>query len=329
MEDLRLTSEFWVELADAHAAALEDHGFGVMKRVQALRYFTWQWSPGRLRQSHQARYLLRHVPLPTVVKAAIQRADLSQAAWAPVGWGRLERWTYVFASRLIWAVAERQGSARVLALAEPGLGAPFPVPWAGRLISQDLGNTALEVGTMLEALGGKEPARILEVGAGYGRTAHALLSLFPRAAYTIVDIPPALEISRWYLTNLFPDRDLTFVDARVADPVEDFDLALTISSLAEMTSAETARYLALFERLAAPGAVVYLKQWAHWLNPVDGVQFVFDDHAPPGGTLLLRRRAPIQTAFLEAAWRMPDLDRPGRRAEAAQESAAPIRSEEE
>lgn len=324
-----MTSEFWVDLADAHAAALDDHGFDRVKRVQALRYFTWQWSPGRLRGSHQARYLIRHVPLATIVRAAVGRAELTGPAWAPVEWGWLERWTYVLAARLIWEVAASQGSARVLALPEPQLGSPFPVHWRGRLISQDLANTALEVETMLEALAGRQPAHILEVGAGYGRTAHALLSLFPGAAYTVVDIPPALEISRWYLTNLFPDRDLTFVDARVADPVAPFDLAVTISSLAEMTNDDIARYLALFERLASPGAVVYLKQWARWMNPVDGIEFVFDDHVPAGGALVVRRRAPVQTAFLEAAWRMPGGPPLEPRADVQRESAAPTRSEEE
>ncbi len=52
---------------------------------------------------------------------------------------------------------------------------------------------------------------ILEVGAGYGRTAYALLNLYPHATYTIVDIEPAILISRWYLTQLFPDRDLRFM----------------------------------------------------------------------------------------------------------------------
>lgn len=300
-----MTSEFWAELANAHEAALHDQGFTAVKRVQALRYFTWQWSPGRLRGSHQARYLLRRVPAATVLRAIVERADLSARSWMPVEWGRIERWLYVVASRLIWEVAVSRGSPEVVALPEPELGAPFPVHWRGRLISQDLGNTAIEVRTIQEALAGRVPERILEVGAGYGRTAYALLSLFPSAAYTIVDISPALEISRWYLTSLFPDRDLTFVQAHNADPATPFDLAVTISSLAEMTREEVARYVGLFGHLASPGAVVYLKQWARWRNPIDDIEYSFDDYAPAGGKLVLRRRAPVQTAFLEAAWRMP------------------------
>lgn len=298
-----MTSEFWVDLAETHANALDDHGLATVKRVQALRYFTWRWSPGRLRDSHQARYLVRNVPAGRHLRALVARSDLSDRTWQPVTWARLERWLFVLASRLAWEVALIRGSREVVALPEPELGGPFPIDWCGRLISQDLANTALEVAAIQAALAGRAPKRILEVGAGYGRTAYALLSIVPDAAYTVVDIPPALDISRWYLTSLFPDRDLTFVDARTADPEEAFDLALSISSLAEMSRADVERYLALFKRLATPGAVVYLKQWARWHNPVDGIDYTFEDFAPQGGQQILRRKAPIQTAFIEAAWR--------------------------
>jgi hypothetical protein len=40
----------------------------------------------------------------------------------------------------------------------------------GRLISQDLANTALESTAIPRALGGEPPRSIVEVGAGYGRT---------------------------------------------------------------------------------------------------------------------------------------------------------------
>ena len=299
-----MTSEFWTELAHAHDEALAEHGFADVKRIQALRYFTWRWNPGRLRGSHQARYLLRRVPPMTIIRALLP-GDLSRGAWSPTTWSRSERWLYSVASRLVWEIAAERGSRAVLALPEPPLGHPLPVAWRGRLISQDLANTALEVGSIWSALDGRSPAHILEIGAGYGRTAYGLLSLFPQATYTIVDIPPALDISRWYLTALFPDRDLTFIDARAAEPDRAFDLALTISSLAEMPSDEAARYVAMFGRLAAPGATVYLKQWERWHNPVDDIEYRFDESSPPDGQPIFRRRAPVQTAFLEGAWRMP------------------------
>jgi len=102
----------------------------------------------------------------------------------------------------------------VTRLPEPALGQPLPVTWRGRLISQDLANTALEVAAIGRALAGRKPRSILELGAGYGRTAYALLSLFPEATYTIVDIEPALTISRWYLSELFGADRLRFLSRR-------------------------------------------------------------------------------------------------------------------
>jgi SAM-dependent methyltransferase len=275
-----------------------------MKRVQALRYFTWRWTPERLRRGSQGRYLLRHTSPIMWIRALLSPSDLSARAWEPATWTVQDRWLYVAATRLLWEVASTQGSSEVLALEEPALGGPFPVSWRGRLISQDLANTALEVRSISDALEGRSPRRILEVGAGYGRTAHALLSIFPDASYTIIDIPPALEISRWYLTSLFPDRDLEFFDAHERDSGASFDLAVSISSLAEMARSEIDRYLALFAQRGAPGSVVYLKQWAHWYNPVDRLELKFSDYVPPGGRELFIRRASVQSDFLEGAWRI-------------------------
>ena len=48
---------------------------------------------------------------------------------------------------------------------------------------------------MARGLSGREPSSILEIGAGYGRLAHALLSAHPSASYTVVGIEPARSIS--------------------------------------------------------------------------------------------------------------------------------------
>jgi hypothetical protein len=297
-------SEFWRELGSEHAASLDAHGFGLVKRVQALRYFTWRWSPKRWLAGTQGRYLLRNTSPFVWIEALLSPTPLSPRAWSPVAWGLRDRWLYVLAVRLLWEVARKKGSAEVLALDEPRLGHPFPVSWRGRLISQDLANTALEVSSIVESLGGRHPKQILEVGAGYGRTAHALLSLFPDATYTIVDIPPALEISRWYLSKLFPERNLSFVDARVQAYSGAFDLGVSISTLSEMRKHDVERYLDMFATHARPGASVYLKQWHHWFNPSDHIELRFADFAPPGGHQLFVRRAPVQTEFVEGAWRM-------------------------
>lgn len=307
MTDLHQPSRFWQSLGAEHADDLARHGLDQLKRRQALRYFTWQWRARRARGSEQLAFLLRHSAPATLARAAIvSPAALAASLWQPLPWSLADRWLYTFAVRLLWAYAARDDRLHVLDLAEPELGHPPPVEWRGRLISQDLANGALEVNALGRALAGP-PASILEIGGGYGRTAYVLLSIFPRAAYTIVDIEPALSISRWYLTRLFPGRSLSFVPAQDAGRLAGgYDLALSISSLQEMLPEQVAGYLGLLDRLVAPGGAVYLKQWQAWQNPTDGVTLRFAEYPIPARwRRSFVETCPVQTRFTQAAWNVP------------------------
>jgi hypothetical protein len=167
-------SRFWQQLGDEHRRDLDRFGFATVKRHQALRYFTWRWNWTAAVRSSQLRFLLTHQP-PSAWRRAVARPELSEEAWSETGWSKLERWLYTFAVRLLWRYATKHGSAAVLDLPEPLIGAPLPVEYGGRLISQDLANSALEVHAMAAALGDR-PRSCLEIGAGYGRTAYVLLS---------------------------------------------------------------------------------------------------------------------------------------------------------
>ena len=300
-------SKFWRALGEEHAADLERYGVEAMKRRQALRYFTWSWSWRSLHESRQMRFLLARSSPRALLRALLDRPDLSDAAWEGVPWSRRDRWLYVFAVRLLWDYGLRHDTLDVLELPEPELGNPLPVRWHGRLISQDLANAALEAAAIARALDEASPRSILEVGAGYGRTAYALLNAFPEATYTIVDIEPALTISRWYLTQLFPSTRLRFIDPAAAGALGDgsCDLAVSISSLHEMTEEQVAAYIGLFDRVAR-GGIVYLKQWSRWTNPRDAITLEFRAYPiPPAWRPLFDERAPVQTNFRQAAWRVP------------------------
>jgi SAM-dependent methyltransferase len=327
--------EFWRQLGEKHRRDLHEYGPDAIKRNQSFRYFNWRWSWASIRRSEQMRFLLRHTSRADLLRCALTPADLSDRAWENVrwpssgkgsdtdaseppgaisveqsgvhSWPRRDRWLYAFAVRLLWLYAERNDPLQVTRLPEPSLGQPLPITWRGRLISQDLANTALEAAAIGRALARRTPGSILELGAGYGRTAYALMNLFPGATYTIVDIEPAISISRWYLSQLFPPRRLRFLSPEEAMelPEGSIDLALTISSLQEMTPAQVARYLSTFDR-AARGGLVYLKQWRKWRNPVDMVEMAFDKYPVPAHwTLLFKERAPVQTNFTQAAWAVP------------------------
>jgi putative sugar O-methyltransferase len=300
-------SLFWQKLAHKHGDDLERDGPHVTKRQQALAYFTWRWRWSEIRKSRQFRFLLSRSAPWTVLRCVFTPTRLSGAAWHAVPWTRRERWLYIFAVRLLWQYARRHDELRVLSLPEPRLGDPLPVRWNGRLISQDLANSALEANAMARALDGSDPRSIVEVGAGYGRTAYALLTLFPQATYTIVDIEPALTISRWYLTSLFPSERLRFLAPEEARQLREgsADLVVSVSSLHEMRPDQLEGYLELFDSIAA-GGVVYLKQWERWTNPVDGVTLAFDEYPVPAGWRpTFDEPAPVQTNFRHAAWCVP------------------------
>jgi len=232
---------------------------------------------------------------------------LDDELWEGTGFSRAERRLTVLATRLLWAYAERYGSPDVLRLPEPELGAPLPVRWRGRLISQDLANSALEAAAMARALDGREPVSIVEIGAGYGRTAYSLLARYPQASYTIIDIEPARTISQWYLSSLFAPERLRFVSPHEAEelPPAAFDLAISISSLQEMTPEQVAIYLRLLDRTTG-GGTVFLKQWETWRNPDDEVELRFGDYPfPQRWERVLDESAPVQTRFVQAGWRVP------------------------
>jgi hypothetical protein len=297
-----VTSRFWKNLATEHELQLEEYGFESVKRVQALRYFTWRWTPRRLLGSN-GRYLLRRTTLKDWVFASLRPMVLKPSEWAPVAWRTFDRWAYVVATRLLWQVAVREGDYEVLDLDEPLLGRPFPVRWHDRIISQDLANTSLEVASIRELLAGRSPRHVLEIGAGYGRTAHAILSLYPEASYTIIDIEPAIRISRWYLDALFPDRDIVHIDARGGVPdLPPFDLGIAISSLHEMTRDLVDAYINELDRAALPEAAVYVKQWETWSNPDDVLTIGMKDYRLPGWHETFERRARVQRGFGEAGW---------------------------
>jgi putative sugar O-methyltransferase len=305
--DLNKPSRFWQQLAEQHEGALARSGPEWVKRTQALRYFTWRWRWSVALRGEQLRFLLSQTSPLTWIRCAAARTDLSDDAWKGVTWPKTERWTYAVAVRLLWEYSRRHDDCGALSLPEPLAGHPFPVTWRGRLISQDLANSALEAAAIRRALGTREARSFLEIGAGYGRTAYVLLSVFPNSTYTIVDIEPALSLSRWYLTQLFPIERLRFLrpDEALRLASGSVDVALSISSLQEMTTEQVEGYLRLIDRVAR-GGIAFLKQLASWRNSADGVVMSFDEYPIPAGwTPIFREVAAVQTTFQQAAWDLP------------------------
>lgn len=95
--------------------------------------------------------------------------------------------------------------------------------------------------------------KILEIGAGYGRTAHTLISNSDIAQYTIVDLENALQLSQKYLSLVLDEEQfarLEFISVEEIQSLADrsFDLAINIDSFAEMDAPVVAEYLAYIDQ---------------------------------------------------------------------------------
>ena len=89
---------------------------------------------------------------------------------------------------------------------------------------------------------------ILEIGSGYGRTCHAILSNYSVDSYNIVDLDNCLQLSRVYLQRVLPEEDynkIRFISVKEFENGIDLsvDLTINIDSFAEMTEDVVKAYL--------------------------------------------------------------------------------------
>jgi len=208
-------------------------------------------------------------------------------------------------------------------LEEPETGNPIRIWRDGKLVSQDLVSSVLERNVILDALViRKEGAAqiVAELGAGYGRLAWVILATSP-CRYFIFDIPPALYISEWYLSRLFPQKrvfrfrrfrsyqeiaaeleraDIAFFTANQLEMLPDrcVDAFVTISSLHEMRREHIRHFIELMTAKARD--VIYLKQHRDYVNPWDGLRIKRSEYTlPPAWRLAIDRSDVVNPGFFE------------------------------
>ncbi|MFP5238739.1 MAG: putative sugar O-methyltransferase [Acidobacteriota bacterium] len=128
------------------------------------------------------------------------------------------------------------------------------------VVSYRAAQALYHVWRMKQVLAGAKATRILEIGAGLGRTAYYALKLGVEQ-YTIIDIPLTGVAQAYYLGRVLGERavslwgEQSYAPVRVLPPLayqllnEQFDLVVNIDSLPEM-SEDTARgYIAGAARL--------------------------------------------------------------------------------
>ncbi len=135
--------------------------------------------------------------------------------------------------------------------------------------------------------------KILEIGAGSGRTAKAAFSILGNVKYVIADIPPAINLCINNLKKYFPDKkftigfkidnsrdlkkaldnsDILFVFPHQLKLFDDkvFDIVLAIDCLHEMEKKTIGVYMSIFEKISK---LLYFKVWEH-----SGLNYSFYEH---------------------------------------------------
>ncbi|MBX3204385.1 MAG: putative sugar O-methyltransferase [Labilithrix sp.] len=208
------------------------------------------------------------------------------AAYEPENRRYFEALHHVYLSTL-----ERRDTWGLLeTLEEPDLGQNDTVVVRGRRFSMDLLQSVDELYRLVEVMGWsrEDPVVVCEIGAGYGRLAHVVLSAMPNARYFVFDLPESLLLAQYYLTSLHPDSkallypesaeagadgERRWADARIAFGLPhqlrslvpgSVDAVVNIYSFMEMAPAQVATYFDLVERLD-PKAL-FIKQHKHEVN---------------------------------------------------------------
>lgn len=327
-------SRFWEKMAAEHLVHLSPGRLMVFKRTINNTYM--QWLPGSFDDPRLKLPLADFAAHPSMlpVEVAADVPPQPELAREVVGYDGHAPFTnpgylrfYAFYTGLVWQLMTRYASDDLhTRIEEPALGAPIVLRCQGRAISQDLAQSLLEYYRVKELVRQLDmPARptYLELGAGYGRLAYVFLTAVP-CRYVIVDIPPAILVAKWYLSSIFPERrvfgfrafqdfsevreeieaaDIVFLSPNQLALLPDrfFDVAMSVSSLHEMTLDQIGRYKALIS--AKTARAVYLKQWTRWRNPEDGIEVTVGLYAlAPPWRLVLDATDLANCEFTEQGW---------------------------
>jgi putative sugar O-methyltransferase len=326
--------QFWDGLIAANLEMLETEGVGNFKRTVSNNYYNWLVTSLRDPQIRHA--LVGWLKRPSLGPLTSRMEDPATGLRTTGGEGtlalqRTAAWRYKFFVGAIWEAARRDDPRGLTKrLAEPEIGNPLRIRHRGRLISQDLANSIIELTFVARSGVVCDGCRVAELGAGYGRLAYVFANTCA-LTYCIFDIPPALAIAQWYLTAVLgsdrvvpyaPGDDFSAVASQLRpgvvafftpDQMEMFpdgwfDCTQTISTLPEMSARQSAHYLDLLA--SKSGHAVFLKQWRRWRNEADDVEFrERQDALPAPWRLAARRVDPIQPAFFNQLWLAPGLQR--------------------
>lgn len=130
-------------------------------------------------------------------------------------------------------------------------GNPVSIEREGENICLDYIQSSLEA-SFIDSHFSIEDKKVLEIGAGYGRTCHTLISNFNIDTYTICDLENCLDLSRRYLKEVL--SELNYSKIKFIKPEDliysddNFDLCINIDSFAEMDKEDVVLYLSFIDK---------------------------------------------------------------------------------
>ena len=312
------SSQCWTILASKNFDQLLDHGYTNFKRTIGHNYFNF------LVQQNDPQITAVEALLPISIQEACRYA--AQQTHDPA-FNPKEQFSYWYFVFLLWEYVKKIDVKNYLdKLEEPLEGNPLLVHANGKSMSQDLANSLIEYYSINELVPLSEASHILEIGGGYGRNAHVILTLNPHIKFYVVDILPALYIAQRYLTSIFQDRTIfkardfssyNEVKKEIKEasiifllphqltllPPQHFNLVMNISSFGEMKLEQIDWYFKQINRLTS--GYFYTKQWNTSPNPFDNLILRKTDYPyPEHWKTSYSRQCLVQTEFFEALFKV-------------------------
>lgn len=188
------------------------------------------------------------------------KVNFKIALWDPRFKG--VRYLKVLIYNLCASLSDKQLN-KIAKIKNRNVGNPISITYNGQDVDLDYLRALYEL-EMIERHVKLRGTDMLEIGAGYGRTCHALLSNHDVKSYHIVDLDNSIQLSRKYLKTVLDKKNFSKIQFIKVDNMDNlnekyFDLCINIDSFAEMKPEVVRNYLDFISRRCS---YVYLQ------NPV-------------------------------------------------------------
>jgi len=210
---------------------------------------------------------------------------------------------------------------------EPSLGKGETYTINGKKISYDLLQSLDEFYAIYPHLSKNTNIIICELGAGYGRLGYVFLKAIPSGSYIIVDLPGSLIIAEYYLSKLFPKKDvLRYKDTKKYKSFDrkmlsnykvvllapwqlslitdkSLDVFINIYSFQEMTMMQIENYFSIIDRKCK--GIFYSKQNFVSDNPKDDIRIEMKDYpVKKSWTRIYKRPSTIHQSSFEGLYKV-------------------------